>query len=65
MYLPEYREQSLKDLITLLEPELFQRVTGLSGKDFELLCSPGVFNASLMDDAVYFVPVSAQKRPKG
>ncbi len=51
MYLPEYREQSLKDLITLLEPELFQRVTGLSGKDFELLCSLGVFNASL---AYYF-----------
>lgn len=53
MYLSEYRERSLKDVITLLEPELFQNVTGLTIKDFELLCSLGVFNASLMDDAVY------------
>ena len=53
MYLSEYRERSLKDVITLLEPEMFQKVTGLNVKDFELLCSLGVFNASLMDDAVY------------
>lgn len=53
MYLTDYRERSLKDVITQLEPALFKKVTGLSVKDFELLCSIGVFNASLMNDAIY------------
>lgn len=53
MYLTDYRERSLKDVITQLEPELFQKVTGLNVKDFELLCSIGVFNASLMNDAIF------------
>ena len=53
MYLTDYRERSLKDVITQLEPELFKKVTGLNVKDFELLCSIGVFNASLMNDAIF------------
>ena len=53
MYLTDYREYSLKDVITQLEPGLFKRVTGLDVKDFELLCSLGVFNAGLMNEAVY------------
>jgi hypothetical protein len=53
MYLTDYRERSLKDVITQLEPGLFQRVTGLSVKDFELLVSLGVFNGPLMNDAVF------------
>jgi hypothetical protein len=53
MYLSEYREECLKHVITQLEPGLFKRVTGLIIKDFELLVSLGVFNASLMNDAVY------------
>lgn len=53
MYLTDFREYSLKDAITQLEPGLFKRVTGLNVKDFELLCSLGVFNAPLMNDAVY------------
>lgn len=53
MYLTDYRERSLKDVITQLEPDLFKKVTGLSVKDFELLCSIGVFNASLMNDAIF------------
>jgi hypothetical protein len=53
MYLTDYREHCLKDVITQLEPGLFKRVTGLSVKDFELLVSLGVFNSSLMNDAVY------------
>lgn len=53
MYLTDFREHSLTDVITQLEPGLFKRVTGLNVKDFELLCSLGVFNASLMNDAVY------------
>ncbi len=53
MYLTDYRERSLKDVITQLEPGLFKKVTGLSITDFELLVSLGVFNSSLMNDAVY------------
>lgn len=53
MYLTDYRERSLKDVITQLEPGLFKKVTGLVVKDFELLCSIGVFNASLMNDAIF------------
>ncbi len=53
MYLTDYREYSLQDVITQLEPELFKKVTGLDVKDFELLVSLNVFNESLMNDAVY------------
>lgn len=53
MYLTDYRERSLKDVITQLEPDLFRKVTGLTQNDFELLVSLGVFNSALMNDAVY------------
>lgn len=53
MYLTDYREQCLKDVITQLEPGLFKKVTGLSVRDFELLVSLGVFRDSVMNDAVY------------
>ncbi|NLW19487.1 MAG: DEAD/DEAH box helicase family protein [Candidatus Cloacimonetes bacterium] len=53
MYLTDYREYSLKDVITQLEPGLFKKVTGLTVKDFELLVSLGLFNSALMNDAVY------------
>lgn len=53
MYLTDFREQTLQDVITQLEPGLFYKVTGLSVKDFELLVSLGVFNNGLMNDAVY------------
>jgi len=53
MYLTDYRERCLKDVITQLEPGLFKKVTALRVKDFELLVSLGVFNSALMNDAVY------------
>ena len=53
MYLTDFRERCLKDIITQLEPSLFKTVTGLTVKDFELLVSLGVFNSGLMNDAVY------------
>lgn len=53
MYLTDYREYCLKDVISQLEPDLFKKVTGLNIKDFELLVSLGVFNDALMNDAVY------------
>lgn len=53
MYLTDYRENTLHDVITKIEPELFKAVTGLTVKDFELLVSLGVFNATHMNQAVF------------
>lgn len=53
MYLTDFREFSLKDVITQFEPGLFKKVTGLTIEDFELLVSIGIFNDSLMNSAVY------------
>lgn len=53
MYLTDFREKSLQDVIVQLEPGLFKKVTGLDTKDFGLLCSLGVFNAELMNDAIF------------
>lgn len=53
MYLTDYRECCLKDVITQLEPGLFKKVTGLEVKDFELLVSLNVFNGSRMNQAVF------------
>lgn len=53
MYLTDYREHSLRDVITQLEPDLFRKVTGLTQNDFALLARLNVFNETLMNDAVY------------
>ena len=53
MYLTDFREYCLRDVIEQLEPTLFRKVTGLTLKDFSLLVSLGVFNSELMNDAVY------------
>ena len=53
MYLTDFRENTLADVITKLEPELFKTVTGLTVADFNLLVSLGVFNASHMNQAVF------------
>ncbi|MDD7416269.1 MAG: GIY-YIG nuclease family protein [Treponemataceae bacterium] len=53
MYLTDYREHCLRDVITQLEPGLFKKVTGLNLKDFELLVSLNVFNGSVMNDAIF------------
>lgn len=53
MYLTDYREECLKDVITQLEPGLFKKITSLSVKDFELLLSLGLFNSTLMNSAIF------------
>jgi len=53
MYLTDYRENTLQEVITKLEPELFKAVTGLTVEDFHLLVSLGVFNAAHMNQAVF------------
>lgn len=53
MYLTDYRELALRDVISQIEPDLFKKVTGLTIPDFELLVSLDLFNSALMNDAVY------------
>ena len=53
MYLTDFRENTLRDVITKLEPELFLAVTGLMVKDFHLLVQLKVFNTEQMNQAVF------------
>lgn len=53
MYLTDEREETLKQVITKLEPALFKRVTGLTVEDFELLVSLGLFRENLMNIMVF------------
>jgi len=53
MYLTDFRENTLQDVITKLEPELFLAVTGLTVKDFHLLVNLKVFNTEQMNQAVF------------
>ena len=53
MYLTDFRENTLQDVITKIEPDLFHKVTGLTVKDFNLLVSLNVFNSGHMNQAVF------------
>jgi hypothetical protein len=53
MYLTDFRENTLQDVITKLEPDLFLAVTGLTVTDFHLLVSLKVFNTEHMNQAVF------------
>jgi len=53
MYLTDFRENTLQDCITKIEPELFLTVTGLTVKDFHLLVRLKVFNTEQMNQAVF------------
>lgn len=53
MYLTDFRENTLQDVITKLEPELFLAVTGLTVKDFHMLVQLRVFNTEHMNSAVF------------
>ena len=53
MYLTDYREEKLTDVIRNLEPELFTRVTGLKVRDFDRMCEIGVFNSSKMEGNIF------------
>jgi len=53
MYLTDFRENALQDVITKLEPELFVAVTGLTVQDFHLLVRLKVFNTEQMNQAVF------------
>ena len=53
MYLTDFRENTLVDVITKIEPELFLTVTGLTVADFNLLVDLKVFNTERMNAAVF------------
>ena len=53
MYLTDYRENTLQDVITKIEPDLFKTVTGLTVADFHLLVRLKVFNTEQMNHAVF------------
>ena len=53
MYLTDFRENTLQDLITKLEPDLFLAVTGLTVNDFHLLVRLKVFNTERMNEGVF------------
>jgi hypothetical protein len=52
MYLTDFRENTLQDVITKREPDLFLTVTGLAIKGFCLLVRLKVFNTEQMNHAV-------------
>ena len=53
MYLTDFRENTLQDVITKLEPDLFLTVTGLTVQDFHMLVRLKVFNTEQMNQAVF------------
>jgi len=53
MYLTDYRENRLSDVINKIEPDLFRTVTGLTVEDFNLLVSMNLFNATHMNQAIF------------
>ena len=53
MYLTDFRENTLQDVITKIETGLFETVTGLTVKDFHLLVQLKVFNTEKMNQAVF------------
>src|SRR5690606_37185882 len=53
MYLTDFREQALVDVIESLDTQLFERVTGLTLEDFHKLSEVGVFHPAHMNEAIW------------
>lgn len=53
MYLIDFRENTLQDVITKLGPELFRTVTGLMVTDFYLLVRLRVLNTEQINQALF------------
>lgn len=53
MYLTDFREEALVDVIESLDTQLFERVTGLMLDDFHKLSRIGVFHQGNMNDAIW------------
>lgn len=53
MYLTDFREEALVDVIESLDTQLFERVTGLTLDDFHKLSEVGVFHPAHMNEAIW------------
>lgn len=53
MYLTDFREQALVDVIESLDTQLFEKVTGLTLEDFHKLSEAGVFHPAHMNEAIW------------
>jgi hypothetical protein len=53
MYLTDFREEALVDVIESLDTQLFERVTGLTLADFHKLSEVGVFHSVHMNEAIW------------
>lgn len=53
MYLTDFREEALVDVIESLDTQLFERVTGLTLADFHKLSEVGVFHPAHMNEAIW------------
>lgn len=53
MYLTDFREEALVDVIESLDTQLFERVTGLTLDDFHRLSDVGVFHPDHMNEAIW------------
>lgn len=52
MYLTDYIEIAIKDLIYDIEPQLFKKATGLTKHDFKILENLGLFNTARLNDGI-------------
>lgn len=52
MYLTDYREEALIDVIHNLEPKLFIKATGLTVSVFDQMCEVGALNQTELNDAI-------------
>jgi hypothetical protein len=53
MYLTDFREEALVHVISSLDTQLFERVTGITLADFHKLSDIGVFHPKHMDEAIW------------
>lgn len=53
MYLTDFREEALFEVIESLDTQLFERVTGLTLEDFHKLSEVGVFHPAHMNEAIW------------
>ena len=49
MYLTDYREETLKDVILKLDPILFKQVTSITTEEFERILSANLYNSAMLN----------------
>tara|TARA_B110000879_G_C11165054_1_gene510785 strand:- start:251 stop:2758 length:2508 start_codon:yes stop_codon:yes gene_type:complete len=49
MYLTDFREETLKDIILKLDPKLFKQVTSITTEEFEVMLDANLYNSSMLN----------------